>query len=168
MASEDTWTTELIPEAMRRAIRKYRLTTTRLDQCVLGLRDAWSGKRHHKPTLILSNDLRMVPLLGRRCVGGHEHQRLEGTTREGPRCRLAENDPLPFARAVVARLVTDRSPVEQWTATTTVTTTVSPYDTTPECFPTEGEAPAEWQAEFPEKYRRRSDVRTQTWVILKG
>lgn len=152
---EHPWTTEFVrEESMRRVIQKYRLTTTRLDQCVPGLRDMRRGKRHLKPTLILTNDLRAVRLLGRRCPGGHDHQRLEGTSREGSRCRLAENYPLPLARAV-ARLVTDRSNIEQLMATPTATTTVACDASAPQFFPTEeGEARAEWQAEFPEKYRR--------------
>lgn len=81
MIFEHPWTTEFIrEEPIQRVIRKYHLTTTRLGQCAMGLRDAQARRLHLKPTIIVTNDLRAARLLGRRCSGDHEHQRLEGTT----------------------------------------------------------------------------------------
>ena len=76
---EHPWSTDFVKEPeMMNVIKKHGLLAVRLDQCMVGLRDAVSGYPHFKPTLVLTNCRAVAGKLSLRCSRDHWHQPLEG------------------------------------------------------------------------------------------
>ena len=68
---------------MKRLREHPKVMEVEFDQCRFGLKDPVSEMLYRKGTRIMTTNEIMVQLLNKKCLGDHDHERLEGKIRIG-------------------------------------------------------------------------------------
>ena len=102
---------------MQRLLKNDQVHRVAADQCMFGLKDRISKRRHRKSTCIMTNSKHVAQEMELKCSQDHEHEPIMGQVRIGgqwvSRSKLAQEYPQQFVKALLRGFLRDMHEREQ-------------------------------------------------------